>query len=586
MALKTNRKKCFIASVLIASLFLASLLVCYWAIGIDHIIFLAQFEAGWCRTIAAGLHCCILFVLIIVLSNICLEQIEAVSTCKSRELEKEPKYACKFNARSIALTSGLIFLAWTPTIVFFYPGVITTDGINQLYQFATPSPTWYSALGVYIDGEFIDHHPVFESLLYGGFVYGIGGLFHSHNVGLFAFALMQSALTAFSLGSSICYLEVLGIGRKLRIVALLFFCFVPLFPINSVAMLKDSLQAPLFLLFFIMYIETCRTKGDSLKSKGFLASFLLIVILCILSKKTAAFILIPSCILLAIALKSLRSLSIAFLSGLISFILLPALVFPLVGGVSPGGRQEMLALFFQQTATVVKTVPEDIPPEEMNDIKAVMDVENAVDKYDPNIADPAKNSFVRSSTNQDLVRYMITWLKQGIRHPDLYLKSVLNCTGSLYTPIEGTSFSASLAPKAIKNFQEKAKNKGFTFECNFHRSDLRTSMITELYKTWNNIVNSWPLLSLLLSKGLYGGWIPAFCFLVILLRNPKDLITLLPIILSSILLIVCPVDDTRYIFPQLYSVFLIVGIMLSTNTRKTLVHSNNDSKVDQHGATS
>ena len=77
------------------------------------------------------------------------------------------KIDLEFNRKSVLVAALVIVIFWTPWIVLSYPTVVAYDTMNQIYQFQTSAPTYYSTTQVFVDAEYIDHHPVFLSLVYG-----------------------------------------------------------------------------------------------------------------------------------------------------------------------------------------------------------------------------------------------------------------------------------------------------------------------------------------------------------------------------------------------------------------------------------
>ena len=116
-----------------------------------------------------------------------------------------PAVSITFSAKSIVASTVVVLVLWLPWIAVEYPASIDWDTYNQLYQFFTPAPTYYSTMGTVFDAEYIDHHPVFDTLIFGSFVW-LGNVVGSQNMGMFLYALLQCAFTAAALSLSCCYL--------------------------------------------------------------------------------------------------------------------------------------------------------------------------------------------------------------------------------------------------------------------------------------------------------------------------------------------------------------------------------------------
>lgn len=76
------------------------------------------------------------------------------------------------NKRSILLTALVILACWLPWLACRYPVDFCRDTYLQLTQFMTDAPTYYTTQAIMLDTRFVDHHPVFDSLVFGFFLWG------------------------------------------------------------------------------------------------------------------------------------------------------------------------------------------------------------------------------------------------------------------------------------------------------------------------------------------------------------------------------------------------------------------------------
>ena len=108
-------------------------------------------------------------------------------------------------------------------------------------------------------------------------------------------------------------------------------------------------------------------------------------------KKTGVYVVIGTLLLMAIPYRKqfARLLLPLFASALVMWIVLPRIVFPLLD-VAPGGKQEMLAIPFQQTACYVVNHSEELSEWEDQAIDAVLHIETLPERYDPSSSDPVK----------------------------------------------------------------------------------------------------------------------------------------------------------------------------------------------------
>ena len=576
----TVSRPAFLRAIAVSSVLTLMLVAYLLASGLESVPYFCQFGDN---------HTLIVFIavvsVLILFAVICFIAYQLTNRSTPRLLfvdanSDSQRYSlCCFNPRSILLTALTLFMCWLPIMIVFYPGVLTFDGLNQLYQYAIPAPTWYTTTDTMLDAEYIDHHPIVDTLLYGFYVYFIGGLFGSQNVGMFLFGLTQAGLTSFSVAFSICLLEELCISHRARFAVLILSCLFFIYPINSVTMLKDTLHAPLFLLFFSMFVLSLKTQGKALEDAKFLIAYILVSSLCILSKKTGLYIVIPSLLVSLLLLRNARALLSALLPVFVCLFLVPTLVYPAIGGVAKGGTQEAMSLFLQQSVAVGVKHYDDLPADEIEAVNTIIDFDFARDNFDPKLADPAKSTFKKNSTIQDIAAYFLVWCKQGIRYPYLYLKTTLICIGTLFVPVKGLTVYQGIHLDDLYRFQEHAAQYGHVFVITLHQPSILEPIATSIKEFLDLQLAIWPISSFFFSKGLYGGWIPVFAFMIVLFNRRKYLSWLTPIVLSTLVLLLCPVDNARYVFPLLYSWPVILGVMLYASFSKT--DCNNQSTVEE-----
>lgn len=468
--------------------------------------------------------------------------------------------------KSLILCSIIIFVCWLPWIIFSYPGNMNYDTVNQIWQYATESPTMYTTMGVVVDFRFIDHHPVFDTLIYGLFI-DLGNTLGSQNVGLFIFVILQSLMSAAILSLACCYLSKLGVPNILRIIAVFFVALFPPFAQFSATVLKDSLFAPLFLLYFVGCIEIFLSDGKSIKNLKFLASFVVVSMLCILTKKTGLYIIGISGIVFLISYRSYWKqflVSVLIPISVCAF-LIPTFIYPLID-VSPGGRQETLGPFFQQTAFYFLEHPDDVTDEEYEVIRSVLRPEEFEKKYDKTFVDPIKNTYNLDADTKDLVNYIKVWINQGLRHPVTYLKATLQVNARLISPVQEISYYGDTMTQ--EQYDSFEKNEGYS-DLSIYKPDKIKEISDKARSAYLGTIKGSHLLTALFSRGLWGFWIPVFCVFYAFCYQKKSLIALVPVIISLLFLFISPTSSSRYILPLLYVDLSVIGIAIHAAMQKS-----------------
>ena len=137
---------------------------------------------------------------------------QSARTSASQKPRRFPWLNFAFDMKHVLKLAGVIFVCWLPVLILMYPCSINPDTTEQLFEFQTSAPTYYPWGNEYVDAEFVDHHPVFDTLLYGGITL-LGDAIGSYNIAFFLFILLQGALGALGLAASCCYASRLAAPR-------------------------------------------------------------------------------------------------------------------------------------------------------------------------------------------------------------------------------------------------------------------------------------------------------------------------------------------------------------------------------------
>lgn len=481
-----------------------------------------------------------------------------------------PRLRLCFDRRSIAVGTLIIFCIWIPTMVLFYPCSSNHDFINQVYQYQATGPTYYTTLGTVIDAEFIDHHPIFDTLVYGWFI-SLGDALGSQNVGMFLFSILQNLGIAATLSLSVCYLERLGIPKPFRFAALAFAAFFPYYPCFASSAMKDMLFVLGFTPFCICFIEAFRTRGTALRRKRFLAAFVLATGLCILTKKLGIYICAASLLVMVATLKGarLRSAAVLLASVLAFSVAVPAAVYPLIGGVAPGGRQESLCFALQQTTSLLINKPEAVSEQDLEAIERVLDTEAAKEDFKVALADGAKNHWRPEATTEDTVAYLKVWLKEGLANPKDYLMTCAQCCGQMLIPSKQLVFPIDISDAShFEKWGPHFDSVGEGYDIRLERPQALLEASKSLRKMLLDGVGGIPVLNLITTIALYGAWIPFFCVAVCFIKRKKSILALAPIMLSVCTLLISPGSLGRYVISLMFAIIPMAGWMLASFMRE------------------
>lgn len=466
-------------------------------------------------------------------------------------------------ARNVALLSGLILLCWIPTVALMYPFHIGPDTIAQLL--------WHEGYPVFdpssrevLEGfSMSDHHPVFDTLLYGAF-YDLGSDLGNPVWGMVALCWLQTAFAVVVFGYSCCWLREHGAPFVLCLLALAFWALDPCFPMLFEQVVKDITSMPLFILWTLCFIDVVlAARRRAPLSRGLFAALVVLTLLCALTRKTLLYITVPSLALVAVCLlvaaisarrrgeqacAGRRTLLVQVLSScavavLVMMVLLPKVLFPAFG-VAPGGVQETISVPIQQVSSVVAHHSSELSEEDMAAISAVLPVEEIPGLYTPGTADPVKDSWNRESSTSDAVRFLATWAKLALRYPADYVSSLAYLGNYVFVgsycndiPVVWWGWEGKGGAELFPDYPGGQRTEG---------QELLQSVVYE------GVWGSNRATELLLDTAVYALWIPLFSLALILRRRPANALMFVPVLLSCAVLILVPAYQPRYSFNMLF----------------------------------
>lgn len=460
--------------------------------------------------------------------------------------------APQWKRRSVLGFSAFVLACWAVWIVALFPGSMNWDTYYQIWQCYPESHPiygipWAEAQN-FVPNYFSDHHPIFDTLIFGGFARVSDALFGTWNWGVFAFVLLQAFATSFSLVLSVAYLEKVNSPESVRRGLIIFFAITPIFPIYASTMLKDSLFSWLYVLYFLAVVHIALTKGAAIRSKRFLISLMACAILLALTKKTGLYVVLGTSLLLCAFFRKqlLAHLAPALACVATMWVIMPLVVFPLLD-VAPGGKQEMLAVPFQQTAKYVSEHASEMEQWEYEAVDAILNMDTLAERYDPDLADPVKFMLNPNASMSDYVEYAKAYLVEGLRHPEDYLEawlvmvagyiaptSTIGAYGSTGSPVEGES-PLVWNPQLLNG--------------------LRTTML-DAYA----IAASIPIANLPYLIVPYTLWIPLFCGIALARKSRAWLPVLAPVVMTLISCLITPATAARYALPLIYTAPILVGL--------------------------
>lgn len=460
----------------------------------------------------------------------------------------------KFNFKSklfsdkkgIVFCTIIIFICWLPVLIALYPGTMINDSWGQLKGF-------YLWLNGY---SLSSHHPVLDTIILGIIILPLSKLTGNWHLFIFIYVILQAIITSLVFSYSLNFMKNnLKLSNIWIIISLLIYCFLPCIVCAVQTVSKDALFSWIYVLFFIKYINIILTDGDCFKDKKEILWILGSAILCILTKKVAFYIVILSLgILLLFNIKNKDIFSKIVIILLVFYIIvIPIMDFGL--NISKGWAREKYSLLFQQTARYVKDYENEVTESEKVVLDNLLHYENLAERYNPTSADFVKD-WVTDQGKENYLNYFIVWGKQGLKHPDSYIKATASMWSGWFSFYE-------YKPLLNMDWHDRIDNDLIPESASVRNefSNKSSQKVSEIYDKLYNL----PILKVILSYGFYALLIPVFCFITLLKSEKKKYsLVVLPSIISVIFgCLLSPVtasefESMRYLYPIVYTSPLLV----------------------------
>ena len=457
-----------------------------------------------------------------------------------------------WSPRSVILTWILLLCLFVPYLLVFYPGVASMDTTNQIKDFTTgtmPIEINWNEGEPKISCFLNDHHPVVDTLIFTFFTEFAGGILGSPVRGAFAYCALQAALTALLMALMLCRMEKFGVPYAYRKAGFLFLGFAPFIGLYAIGMLKDSIYSMFFIAYYLLYAVIMLEGASGRRMVG----ITVLAVVLALTKKTGVY-LVLICNLVLIFVPTVRRrwaewAASWILPALLVFVLLPHVLFPMCN-IFAGGKQESLGFTMQMTARTYLDHKEELTPQEVQVIGAVIDLSKVEESYSSYNYDEVKKLFKYSATDAQISAYRRLWLQLFARYPLSGLNALFGTAGGFFTPTESMRVYFQFPTTQYVKIANPPKLAPYR------------DAVQAVYKWLTGL----PGIGLLFQCVLYVWWLPLAVLLRVLLlpdfkgRRLRSLGCLIPVAVCVLILWVSPYAMGRYGLPQLYTLPLVMGI--------------------------
>lgn len=440
-------------------------------------------------------------------------------------------------------------------LALVYPGGMNADSWCQAgMYFRVVRPDW----GLY---EFTSHHPPAHTVYFSSII-ALGRKLGSADLGLFAVMLLQAGMHSAVFAYALHTMRQLGAPRYLRVLGLLAAMFSPFYVTAYPTVVKDNVYSWAILLFVIEVICMLHLGRDYWRSGRHMALLALGILGSMLMRNNGKYVIWPMVLLLLIVF-FVRYRKTGLFRRVVLALLLPVLAANLIQSalmshydIEKGSIREALSLPIQQTARYVLERGDEVTAEERAAIAAVLDYDNMARDYFPMESDPVKDAFNPEATAADVLNYLKTWLRMGLKHPLVYVKATVNQSYPLVYPF---AECGRLANGTLNRYHLYAAET-----IGIHDVEV-APRLNNIRNEFNNDLFYLPFTGLVCSIPVHVLVLMFLCCYALSRRRWCFLIPALPLLLSVGIVLLAPgISGTpRYAFPIVYSLPVVMAYYCS-----------------------
>lgn len=319
---------------------------------------------------------------------------------------------------------SIIIICWIPTLLAFYPGIISYDGGYQIRDFI-------------FEGE-LRHHPVLVTILYTVFYkFGLNVL-GAPTLGMFLYSIFQMCFMASIFSYSVKFIEEETEKKWVRNISIMFYAIFPYNQLFSMMTTKDVLFAGFAIIFIINLYKMLKQKY---KLNDYIY-MLLISVLMLLSRNNVVLTMKASLVLMILIFIKDKYKLIKIISIFLITIILYQMINGMLYSSGKGTNNESFlrtSIFSQACGKIVRE--KELTEDEKEKIDFYFyDYKNLGKFYRENIADSTvkrTNNKNIKENKQEFLEFMLELFK---KYPITFLDSYLNTTRG-YWYIQDESFN-------------------------------------------------------------------------------------------------------------------------------------------------
>ena len=442
------------------------------------------------------------------------------------------------------LLAGIIFLAWIPCYLAYYPGIMSYDIIIQTRQ----------AMGI---EEVTRFHPPLHTFLWKlclELEEGIGWN------GLVVYSLVQMMLMAGAFAYVLRFLEKKGCSNGMLLGTLLYSALNPVVAIFSFVPTKDATLTIALTLFIVELCDYVTSDNKTRKNIGQIVRLIVFGVLSCLLRNNVIYAMIFAGLLAIVVYRKIwKQIMIGCAGIVLGFLLINGPIYTLLG-VGEGSSGEMLSVPLQQLASVVYYHGGELSGEDVSALAEFLPVEELAERFNFRLADPVKETFHSEEFDNHPLKFVKLWWEFFVRYPGEYVDAFLNLNLPYWYP-DANSVDMYAKRNYIETFL--ANLQGFEY------LQVRESKIPKLLEMYEKVASydafkTKPVLANIFSIST-PIWLLVAGICILCRKRKKELIVpFLPMIGLWLTYMLGPTSNFRYMFPiiAIYPLFIALAMQV------------------------
>lgn len=452
---------------------------------------------------------------------------------------------------------AIIILCWIPTLLAFYPCIVSYDGGYQIRDYI-------------FEGKINLGHPIITTILYSSFYsFGVSYL-NSPTVGMLIFSIFQMTLMAFIFSYAVKFIEKETGKKYLRNISILIYGLFPYNQLFSMMTTKDVLFAGFTLLFIINLYKMLKYKYEIQDYIAFIG--ITVIMLSLRVNALYAFlVLIPISIFILIKnKKQLKKFVVMIVISIIMYQCFNNLILNIVNEKSEG-NDIWMCTFSQAAAKIANEKNDKLSDFEKEKISYFFGSnEELGKKYIQYIADSTMRLAKRDEINKDkkdFLEFMILLMK---KYPREFIDSYLNTMRGYWYVLDD-----SFCRIRTKSYKDKmGALELYCFPVGQEEYKIQEDSKIPMLKQWyinmfcKNQFLKIPVLRILFQPATYFYILVAYVLYALYKKFKVRLLIGMYLFLYFITCFTAPCAIIRYIYAIIVSVPVIFGFVVKNNEKK------------------